>query len=122
MLEEHAREMGAVVKAEPLDHAGGVLVQTMVVSVKRVLLWILFVVGAVSSWSVGEMAWMYDWQIRILCVLAVINVILAVLILAHPGRRLWPLLGVAVGLILGQRTLIEIAAMMLFWSLRGFSP
>jgi hypothetical protein len=40
----------------------------------------------------------------------------------HTGLKLWPTLGVIVGLLIGLRSFIESAVTRFLWSLRGFAP
>ena len=58
----------------------------------------------------------------LLDLLGILNVILAMRVLMHTGLKLWPTLGVIVGLLIGLRSFIESAVTRFLWSLRGFAP
>jgi len=85
----------------------------------RFLVWGPFAVAVLLSWTVAEVAWSI---FLLLDLLGILNVILAMRVLMHTGLKLWPTLGVIVGLLIGLRSFIESAVTRFLWSLRGFAP
>jgi hypothetical protein len=88
----------------------------------RFLVWGPFAVAVLLSWTVAEVAWSIRPYFLLLDLLGILNVILAVRVLMHTGLKLWPTLGVMVGLLIGLRSFIESAVTRFLWSLRGFAP
>lgn len=88
----------------------------------RFLAWGPFAVAVLLSWTVAEVAWSIRSYFLLLDLLGILNVILAVRVLMHTGLKLWPTLGVIVGLLIGLRSFIESAVTRFLWSLRGFAP
>jgi hypothetical protein len=97
----------------------------------RFSVWGPFVAAVLLSWIVGETAlswivaetpWSTSEYYLLLDLLGILNVILAVRVLVHTGLRLWPILGVLTGLVLGQLRIIERATALLLWRLGGFAP
>lgn len=88
----------------------------------RFLVWGPFVAAALLSWLIGETASSIRPYYELLYFLGALNAILAVRVLRHTGLRPLPILGIVVGLAIGQWRIIEAAAMTLFWSFRGFAP
>lgn len=85
-------------------------------------IWAPFIAAALLSWVVAETAWSIRPYSLLVGSLAVINIILAVRVLLRTGAKPWAILGVIVGLAVGQLRVIEGAVMILFWSFRGFAP
>jgi len=84
--------------------------------------WVPFVAAVLISVIVAETTWSLRSYSILMSSLGILNVIFAVRVLRHTGLRLWPILAVIVGLVIGQFRIIEAAAMILLWSLGGFAP
>lgn len=88
----------------------------------RFSVWGPFVLAVLLSWIVGETSWPTSTYYLVLNLLGILSVILAGRVLVHTGLKLFPILGVLVGLVLGQLRIIERATALFLWKLGGFAP
>jgi len=88
----------------------------------RIVLWGPFVAAVLLSWIVGETARSTRLYYLLLDLLGILIVILAVRVLVHTGLKLWPILGVIAGLVIGQFRFIVREAVFLLWKIGGFAP
>ena len=91
-------------------------------STSRLSTWAPFVTCSLLSWLAAETAWSIAPYFLLVYLLGALTAIFAVRVLVRTGRRAWPSLGVALGLLIGEWRVLEAGIMMLFWALRGFAP
>ena len=84
--------------------------------------WGPFIAAALLSSVVAETTWSIRPYYFLISSLGVVNVILAVRVLRRVGAKPWAVLGVIVGLVIGQLRIIEGAVTILFWAFRGLAP
>lgn len=68
-------------------------------------------------WHIG-----YANYLLLLGILALLHVIVSIVIIKENSDKFLLRLGAVVILIIGQRWLIELIAMLIIWNVRGFSP
>lgn len=85
-------------------------------------LWFPFVAASVLSVVVYVRLWMTPWYGLLLVLLGVVSFVSAARVILHCGCRFWPLLAIAVGLVVGQWWLIERLLVWALWSISGFAP
>jgi hypothetical protein len=88
----------------------------------KVSIWVLFAVTTLLAAVVHTTLWWASSYFIWLSILAITNVVLAILILIKTGCHLGPLIALIVGVLIGQRWLFESIAAQLIWSIRGFAP
>ena len=90
---------------------------------KNLLVWVSFGAAVTLSLTVDRTLWWAGQTYWILLsVLAILNGILAFGVLARTGLKTLPIIGVVLGLLIGQWWLIESFATTALWSIRGFAP
>ena len=85
-------------------------------------IWGPFIAATLLSWGVAETAWSIRSYYFLIGSLGIVSIVLAVRVLRRTGAKLWAVLGVIVGLVIGQLRTIEGAVTNLFWAFRGFAP
>ena len=85
-------------------------------------IWGPFIAAALLSWVVAETAWSIRPYYFLIGSLGVVSIVLAVRVLRRTGAKFWAVLGVIVGLAIGQLRAIEGAVTILLWAFRGFAP
>src|SRR5689334_7641734 len=114
-----ARGLNPTAGATGIGPSGSLESETMN---RAIALWAPFVVISLVTVAVYAVAWaMPGYWITLSC-LALASLILAVRVLRGTGVRLWPTVGVVVGLAIGQWWLLTAAFAMVIWSIRGFAP
>ena len=89
---------------------------------RRNVMWALFSVSVMAAWLLGERGWMLHWWLEACRGLALVTVILGAMVIRIHERRVVAAVLVGVGLIIGNWRLLEGAAMIAIWSIRGFAP
>ena len=82
----------------------------------------LFATASLLTLLVYATAWRTEAYWLLLSALGILSGVLGITVLAHTGLRWKPIVAVIFGLIIGQWWLIELAAVQLIWSSRGFAP
>jgi predicted membrane protein len=77
--------------------------------------------SSVVTLLVYRFAWATSVYELLLLLLLGLSVVLAARVLRRTGLRLWPILGVAAGILVGQWWAIQMIAV-LIWMLNGFAP
>ena len=85
-------------------------------------LWIGFLLVTLASIVAYKTAWSISGFWVLLIGLAAIAVVLSFLILRHTGLKLWSLVAVVGGLIIGQWGLIQWLLIVAFGKTMGFAP
>ncbi len=85
-------------------------------------LWVPFVISSLLTLPVYATLWALGWYWVLLSLLGALSGILAARIFAHTGLRRSSVIGVALGLLVGQWWLIEFIATQILWYIRGFAP
>jgi hypothetical protein len=85
-------------------------------------LWSSYLIASLLTLLVYETAWEVRsyWMLLSLC--GLLSSILAVKIVVHTGLRLWPILLVSLGLVVGQWWFIKFITVQILWSIKGFAP
>ena len=86
------------------------------------ILGMLFVVASMLTFLAYKVLWATEWYWGYLSVLGIISATLAIRFLIQKGLKLWPVVGVILGLMIGQWWLVEALILQVTWSLNGFVP
>jgi len=89
---------------------------------KNVHWWVPFVATSLLTFIVYRTAWATSFYWPVLCCLGIAAVALSIGLLRQTRLRLWPLVGVACGLLIGQWWFVQFVVLFAFWKLRGFAP
>jgi hypothetical protein len=89
---------------------------------KNVSLWGPFLVASVLTVVVYITAWAISGYWILLSCLGVISVFLGARVLRGTGLKLWPTVGVAIALVVGQWWFIAAAGAFVIWKIGGFAP
>lgn len=81
-------------------------------------LWGPFVAASIATWIAYANAWGTNWYEHILVALGVLSLLLGIRIVARTGISLWPIVGVLLGLAIGQLWFLQYAYAWIIW--RGF--
>ena len=87
-----------------------------------VALWTPFIAMSLLTWLINKTLWFIEQYDIVLYVFGIISVGLAIRVLAHTGPKVWAIVGVIAGLVIGQFWALERGIILLFWSVRGFAP
>ena len=86
------------------------------------VLWAFFIgtslLTSIAYWTL----WATSWYWTLLSILGVLSGILAAKILLLTGLKHRPIIGVAMGLLLGQWWFVVTLITQIFWSIGGFAP
>ena len=95
----------------------------MVIQVKRrcKICWIFFVVCSLTTVLVDHTMWFSDWYWYLLSVLGVMSLVFSICVLTSCGVSVLSVLGVLVGLGIGQSWFFGFAATIVLWKLYGFA-
>lgn len=88
----------------------------------EISIWVLFAVTTLLAVFVYTTLWWASSYFIWLSILAMTNVVLAIMILTKTGWHLGTLITLVVGILIGQRWIVESIAAQLIWSIRGFAP
>jgi len=88
----------------------------------RVALWAAFWLFSFLTWLIDVSLWMMDWRSTLRFTFAIISFILAVGLLVNKERSRRSIALVVVGLVVGQWWLIQLVAVYIIWTIRGFAP
>ena len=91
-------------------------------STRRSVLWVLFCTSLIAAWLLGDYGWMLHWWLIACLGLALGSLLLGVLVIRTHERRALAAAIVGIGLLVGNWRLVEVAAMVALWSIRGFAP
>jgi hypothetical protein len=86
------------------------------------VIWAPFVLTTLLAFVVGETASSTSWYYQVLLLLGALNLALGILIVWRTNGRLSAAALVFIGLIIGQFQLVEMAVVLLGWSIVGFAP
>jgi hypothetical protein len=84
------------------------------------LLWVAFWTASITTLAVTFQLWMMPWYKPVLAVLAAISVGLGFLLLEKSGFSWLSIVAVTVGLLVGQWWFVEMAILIIGWSVGGF--
>jgi hypothetical protein len=84
--------------------------------------WAGFIVVSLGSLVAYKTAWGASFYWLLLSCLAVAAVVLGLVVLRQTGVKLWSLVVVVGGLLIGQWWLIQLLLIVAFGKLRGFAP
>lgn len=85
-------------------------------------IWIGFVLVSLASLVAYKIAWSTSFYWLLLSSLAIIAVVLGLVALRLTGVRLWSIVAVVGGLVIGQWWFIQWLLIVVFGKLRGFAP
>lgn len=91
----------------------------------QVSLWLPFGIISLLSLICTRVYWAWaliGHNYSPLIAMGIIAAALGIRILFYTGLRLWPTIGVIIGLIIGQSWLIEFIGAIFFWRFQGFAP
>lgn len=91
----------------------------------QVSLWLPFWIISLLSLICTRVYWAWaliGHNYSPLIAMGIIAAALGIRILFYTGLRLWPAIGVIIGLIIGQSWLIEFLGAIFFWRFQGFAP
>lgn len=89
---------------------------------RQLALWTPFVLTSALTVYVDKWLWHVPHSFSILSFLAVLNLILAIVVIAGTWPKRWPIVVVIVGFIIGQWWLVFFAWAFATWSIGGFAP
>jgi hypothetical protein len=89
---------------------------------RQLALWAPFVLTSALTVYVDRWLWHIPHLLSILSFLAVLNLILAIVVIVGMWPKRWPIVVVVVGLIIGQWWLVFFAWAFVTWSIHGFAP
>jgi hypothetical protein len=92
------------------------------ISRSAVRLWAPFTCASLLTFVAYKTLWATQWYWVFLSLLGLLNCGLSALVLRKTGLKYWPILGVAVGLLLGQWWLVQMLILGLFFCVGGFAP
>jgi hypothetical protein len=84
--------------------------------------WGLFVAISIVSWLISQVMWWPSFNIYILGALGLFSLALGTRVLLRTGMKVWPIVGVAVGLLIGQLWFSQMFFAFAIWYFRGFAP
>lgn len=84
--------------------------------------WLVFLVGNLASWIVGQLFWRSPGSQIALAALGGISVVVGATIVIRQRFKLGGLVMIVLGIVLGQWWWIETRLLQLGWSLGGFAP
>lgn len=83
-------------------------------------IWLPFAATSLLTLLIYTTLWAIGSYWALLSIFGIFCGVFAARIIARTGLRWWPVVWVAVGLIIGQWWLIELMIMQLFWKSKGF--
>jgi len=83
-------------------------------------LWGPFVVSSIATWLANRTMWWSPSYEHILAALGLLSLALATRVLLNAGFMMWPIVGVLLGLLIGQLWFFETVYVLAIWSLVGF--
>lgn len=86
------------------------------------IIWAPFAIASALTFLVYRSLWALEWYWTVLSLLGGVCGILAIRILRQTGLHPWPILGVVVGLLVGQWWFIQTMVLQLLWRSNGFAP
>lgn len=88
----------------------------------QLALWAPFVVMSALTLLVVQLLWQIPGYFPVLYVLAGLNLLCGIRVIARTWPKRWPIVVVIVGLIIGQWWLVLLTALVVGWSIVGFAP
>jgi hypothetical protein len=88
----------------------------------RLGIWGPFIVSSLATWLANRTMWWSPYYENILVALGLLSLAFATRVLLNSGFRVWSVVGVLLGLLIGQLWFFKDVYTFAIWSLVGFAP
>jgi uncharacterized membrane protein YqgA involved in biofilm formation len=84
--------------------------------------WAPFALASLLTVIAVRTAWALSGYLTLLSCLGLLSLFFGIRVLRHTGLKLWPIVIVVCGLLVGQWWFLEMTVVMVGWKVNGFAP